>query len=107
MVKKCLNFWPYYFRILYLFAIILIGVSMCLICVEYYYQRMTRDEVNKALFEMVLFAKTDEERNHFKKLQNMDSAEDLEKEAKLYVFENSVKDKDKNEYKTSFKTRRP
>ena len=81
---------------------------MCLICVEYYYQRMTRNEVNKALPEMVLFAKTEEERNHFKKLQNMDSAEDLNKEAKAYVSLNSEKekDKDKNEYKTSYKTRR-
>lgn len=76
---------------------------MCLICVEYYYQRMTRDEVKKALPEMVLFAKTEEERNHYKKLQTMDSNEEMDEEVKLHVS----KDSDKNEYKASFKTRRP
>ena len=80
---------------------------MCLICVEYYFQRMTRDEVKKALPEMVLFAKTEEERNHFKKLQTMDSAEQMDEEAKLYVSKTADETKDKNEYKTSFKTRRP
>ena len=42
---------------------------------------MTRSEVKKALPEMVMFAKTEEERNHFKKLQSLgDSAneQDLE-----------------------------
>ncbi|MBC7540728.1 MAG: hypothetical protein H7281_18050 [Bacteriovorax sp.] len=78
---------------------------MCLICVEYYYQRMTRDEVKKALPEMVMFAKTEEERNHFKKLQAIDTVEEMEEEVKLHVSKNSVKDK--NEYKASFKTRRP
>lgn len=32
---------------------------------------MTRDEVRKALPEMVLFAKTEDERVHFKKLQTL------------------------------------
>lgn len=32
---------------------------------------MTRSEVKKALPEMVMFAKTEEERNHFKKLQSL------------------------------------
>ena len=32
---------------------------------------MTRAEVKKALPEMVMFAKTEEERNHFKKLQSL------------------------------------
>ncbi len=44
---------------------------MCLICVEYNKKRMTRNEVKKALPEMVMFAKTEEERNHFKKLQSL------------------------------------
>lgn len=79
---------------------------MCLICVEYYYQRMTKDEVKKALPEMVLFAKTEEERNHFKKLQTMDSLSEMEEEVKAYVSNNSEKIKE-NEYKASFKTRRP
>lgn len=44
---------------------------MCLICVEFNKKRMTRAEVKKALPEMVMFAKTEEERNHFKKLQSL------------------------------------
>lgn len=44
---------------------------MCLICVEYNKKRMTSAEVRKALPEMVMFAKTEEERNHFKKLQSL------------------------------------
>lgn len=42
---------------------------MCLICVEYTKKRMTRDEVRKALPEMVMFAKNEEDKNHYKKLQ--------------------------------------
>jgi hypothetical protein len=49
---------------------------MCLICVEYNMKRMTRDEVRKALPEMVLFAKTEEDRNHFKKLQSLGESND-------------------------------
>ena len=83
---------------------------MCLICVEFYHQRMTKDEVKKALPEMVLFAKTEEETNHFKKLQSLESADELEEEAKLFVSKNGTKYKDKYkdkyEYKASLKTRR-
>ena len=50
---------------------------MCLICIEFYHQRMTRDELRKALPEMVMFAKNDEERNHFKKLQSIESTDEL------------------------------
>ncbi len=32
---------------------------------------MTREELNKALPEMVMFAKSEDERNHFKKLQSL------------------------------------
>jgi hypothetical protein len=49
---------------------------MCLICVEYNLKRMTRDEVKKALPEMVMFAKTEEDKNHFKKLQSLGDAKD-------------------------------
>lgn len=77
---------------------------MCLICVEYYYQRMTRDEVRKALPEMVMFAKSEEERNHYKKLQSMESAEELEDVAKAFV---DTQDKDKAYFKVSYKGRRP
>ena len=62
---------------------------MCLICVEYYFNRMTKDEVNKALPEMVMFAKTEEEKKHFKKLQNLSSEEELANEAKEYVLNHS------------------
>ena len=44
---------------------------MCLICVEYNLKRMTRDEVKKALPEMVMFAKTEDDRTHYKKLQSL------------------------------------
>lgn len=56
-------------------------IRMCLICVEFNKKRMTRSEVKKALPEMVMFAKTEEERNHFKKLQSLgDSANDQDLE---------------------------
>ena len=75
---------------------------MCLICVEYHRKRMTLAELKKALPEMIMFAKSEEERNHFKKLQSLDITEELDEETKKHVtnFEN------KNEYKTTFKTRR-
>ncbi len=51
---------------------------MCLLCVEYNKKRMTKEELKKALPEMVMFAKTEEERNHFKKLQSIgENADDL------------------------------
>jgi hypothetical protein len=78
---------------------------MCLICVEYFYQRMTKDEVKNALPEMVMFAKTEEERNHFKKLQSMESVEEMTEEAKAYVSKNP-EPTDKYDYKVSYKTRR-
>lgn len=79
---------------------------MCLICVEYYYQRMTKDELKNALPEMVMFAKTEDERNHFKKLQGLESTEELDEMVKQHVSKNEVK----NDYKASFKfskNRRP
>lgn len=60
---------------------------MCLICVEYNKKRMTRDEIRKALPEMVMFAKTEEERNHFKKLQVLGDALD---EKALEEFTNEI-----------------
>jgi hypothetical protein len=55
---------------------------MCLICVEFINQRMTRDEVRKALPEMIMFAKSEEDKAHFKKLQSLDSNEDFLEEVK-------------------------
>lgn len=61
---------------------------MCLICVEINKKRMTRAEVKKALPEMVMFAKTEEERNHFKKLQSLGDSldeQELQNFAETYV----------------------
>jgi hypothetical protein len=49
---------------------------MCLICVEFNKKRMTKTELNKALPEMVMFAKNEEERSHFKKLQILSNSTD-------------------------------
>lgn len=57
---------------------------MCLICVEFNLKRMTRDEVRKALPEMVMFAKTEEDRNHFKKLQSLGESND-DKELQNFI----------------------
>ena len=65
---------------------------MCLICVEFSKMRMTRAEVKKALPEMVMFAKTEEERNHLLKLQALGESLDekeLQKFTETYVSENS------------------
>ena len=43
---------------------------------------MTRDEVRKALPEMIMFAKSEEDKAHFKKLLNLDSNEDFLEEVK-------------------------
>ncbi len=72
---------------------------MCLICVEYYHQRMTKAELKNALPEMVMFAKTEEERNHFKKLQSLESSEELDEVVKQHLSNKEVR----NDYKASFK----
>ena len=67
---------------------------MCLICVEFNKKRMTRAEVKKALPEMVMFAKTEEERNHLKKLQILGDSLDeneLQKFIETYVSQNMKK----------------
>ena len=65
---------------------------MCLICVEYNLKRMTRDEVRKALPEMVMFAKTEEDRNHFKKLQSLgESNDDNDKELQDFIANHVAK----------------
>lgn len=63
---------------------------MCLICVEYNMKRMTRDEVRKALPEMVMFAKTEEDRNHFKKLQSLGESND-DKELQDFIANHVAK----------------
>lgn len=75
---------------------------MCLICVEYHRQRMTVAELKKALPEMIMFAKNEEERNHYKKLLSLDKVEELEEETKQHI----AKFEKQDDYKTAFKTRR-
>ncbi len=48
---------------------------MCLICVEFNKKRMTRDEVKKALPEMIQYSKTKEDKLHFEKLSSLDDDE--------------------------------
>ncbi len=55
---------------------------MCLICVEFFKNRMTVEEVKRALPEMVMFANNEEELAHYKKLQTLNTKEELEEEAK-------------------------
>jgi hypothetical protein len=65
-------------------------------------KRMTKDEMKKALPEMVMFAKNEEERNHYKKLQSMDDTSELEEEVKNHI----AKFGNLNEPNSAFKTRR-
>lgn len=58
---------------------------MCLICVEYNKKRMTKEEVKRALPEMIMYAKSEKEKLHFEKLI---SSEDLEFES---LVENFIK----------------
>ena len=58
---------------------------MCLICVEYYYNRMTRNELKKALPEMIMFAKNEEERIHYKILQGLENDDELDKEVAKHL----------------------
>ena len=51
--------------------------NMCMICVEFFHQRMTREELKKAIPEMVRFAKSEEERAHYKKLEHSESSDEL------------------------------
>lgn len=53
---------------------------MCLICYEFNKKRMTIEEVKRALPEMITFAKSEDEKAHFKKLQSATSQEELEEE---------------------------
>lgn len=50
---------------------------MCLICIEFNKKKMTREELKKAMPEMIMFAKTPEEQKHFEELQKLsDQASD-------------------------------
>ncbi len=48
---------------------------MCLICIEFKKKRMTREEVKKALPEMIQFSKTKEDKVHYEKLSTLDDNE--------------------------------
>ena len=58
---------------------------MCLICYEFNKKRMTIEEVKKALPEMITFAKSEDEKAHFKKLQSATSQEELEEETNKHT----------------------
>ena len=67
---------------------------MCLICVEFNKKRMTRAEVKKALPEMVMFAKTEEEKNHLITLQTLGDSSDeqeLQKFTETFVSQDEKK----------------
>jgi len=51
---------------------------MCLLCVEFQKAKMTREEVLKALPEMIMFAKTEKEKEHFEKLKKLEGDELLQ-----------------------------
>ena len=65
---------------------------------------MTKEELKNALPEMVLFAKTEEERSHFKKLQAIGSTEELDEVVKKHVTTNEAKNENSSTSK-SYKTR--
>jgi hypothetical protein len=48
---------------------------MCLICVEYQKKRMTKEEIKKALPEMMMFSKTEKDKSHYEKLSSANDAE--------------------------------
>ncbi len=58
---------------------------MCIVCIEYHKKRMTREEMLRALPELIQFAKTEEEKIHFKKLKELTGAE-LDKEIGLHLI---------------------
>jgi hypothetical protein len=62
-------------------------VSMCLICIEYNKNKMTKEEVKKALPEMISFSKNEKEKKH---LENLLKFEDLEFANEI---ENYIKDR--------------
>jgi hypothetical protein len=53
-------------------------------CVEYNKKRMTRQEMLRALPEMIMFAKNEEERAHFEHLKKLEGT-DLEYEVESHV----------------------
>lgn len=63
---------------------------------------MTKAELKNALPEMLMFAKSEEDRNHFKKLQALESSDELNEVVKQYAMENEVK----NDYKASMRYRK-
>lgn len=59
---------------------------MCLMCVEYNKKRMTRQEMLRALPEMIMFAKNEEERAHYERLKKLEGTDlDFEIESHLQI----------------------
>lgn len=57
---------------------------MCLICVEYQKKRMTKEEIKRALPEMIMFSKTEKDKEHFEKLSTS-SDNEFEIEVENYI----------------------
>jgi len=57
---------------------------MCLICIEYQKKRMTKEEIKKALPEMIMFSKTEQDKLHFEKLSSLNE-EEFEMEVTNYL----------------------
>ena len=49
---------------------------MCLICVEFNKKKMTREELKKALPEMIMFAKNEDEKKHYEELKKLGELSD-------------------------------
>lgn len=49
---------------------------MCLICVEFNKKKMTKQELKNALPEMIMFAKTSEEKRHYEELEELQNLDD-------------------------------
>jgi hypothetical protein len=60
------------------------GIRMCLICVEYNKKKMTREEMLRALPEMIMFANNDKDREHFERLKKLDG-NDLDDEIQSHL----------------------
>lgn len=65
---------------------------MCLICVEYNKKKMTRQEMLQAIPEMILFAKSEPEREHFERLKKLDG-NDLNDEIQTHLDDHLKKNK--------------
>lgn len=71
---------------------------MCLICVEFNKKRMTGSELRKALPEMIMFAKNQEEKQHLQELESL--SEGFDEEALAEFTKNYVTEYAKKNHKS-------